>query len=207
MSLVVAVDGQFKPYPPTELKSNSLNIRKTTPVFNKLLNKYLEENKSTNSSEVKEKVETRKNTKLKAYEDESKSFTRQFYARDIMSSGVQFLGVENTILDAIQLMDSKGFHHIPIVKENVMVGIISDRLILKTMAEGSNLKTPIEEFMNVEVLTAQLHSSITDVARAMLVEKINCLPVIDNNLNIKGIITTSDMLSHITTDHLFETRA
>lgn len=49
--------------------------------------------------------------------------------------------------------------------------------------------------MTKKVLTAQGHTVISDIARAMLVEKISCLPVTDTKLNVTGVLTTSDILS------------
>lgn len=200
MSLVVTFNGQFKNYKPSEVKHNHRlqRISQVAPAFNDLLHDYLE--KESIQGQIghdthDKKAETRANPNIKSYEKIANEKSRRLYARDIMSETIHSLGPQNTINDAIQLMGKFQFHHIPIVKEDTMQGIVSDRLVLKSLASGSTLNTPLEKVMIKKVLTAQTHTSISDIARAMLVEKISCLPVTDNKLKVKGILTSSDILS------------
>jgi acetoin utilization protein AcuB len=92
-------------------------------------------------------------------------------------------------------MGQHQFHHIPVVENGLLKGIISDRLILSHLAKAESKKSLIETIMVEQVLTADVHTSIADISRAMLDEKVSCLPVIDQKLHLKGMITTSDILS------------
>jgi len=45
-----------------------------------------------------------------------------------------------------------------------------------------------------EVLVGQEHSSISDIARVMLEERIHCVPITTEDLELKGLVTSSDIL-------------
>lgn len=200
MSLVVTFNGQFKPYNPQKVTNNHRlqRMSQVAPVFNDLLHKYIDKEtleKQEEHDSHEQQLDPVKQSNMKAYDKVSKSMKRRLYARDIMTKNVKVLGPDNTINDALQMIGQYQFHHIPIVEEEFMKGIVSDRLILKSLADGKSLDTRLEDIMIVRILTAQTHTSISDIARAMLMEKISSLPVTDSKLNVKGILTTSDILS------------
>lgn len=201
MSLVISYAGKVKPYKLPEHQDSIRRQRmaKVAPAFNDLLHRYLDkETLDKAESQAKNQEERSKqpqNSGVQKYAKQAEAPKRRAYARDIMSTSIKVLSPGHTLNDAIQLLGQYGFHHIPIVEDHIMKGIVSDRLILKSLAEGKNLQSKLEEIMVREVLTAQEHSPIGDIAKALLNEKISCLPVIDDRSNVKGIVTSSDLLN------------
>ena len=118
------------------------------------------------------------------------------YARDIMSQPVITLFDNNSVDDAQKLFKGKRFRHIPVVnRENNLVGIISDRDILKIEIEMGHgyRQTQLKEIMKHKVLTANNDADIRDIARVMLDEKIGSM-VITGAGKVTGIITRTDIL-------------
>ncbi len=90
---------------------------------------------------------------------------------------------------AKQIMIEKQIRHIPIVSTSkTLVGIISDRDLLAS--KGGSLT----ETMSKRVVVAEPNTTLLEAARWMLSEGISCLPVIQNNHEVIGIFTTSDLL-------------
>tara|TARA_R110002072_G_scaffold64203_5_gene159668 strand:- start:2019 stop:2633 length:615 start_codon:yes stop_codon:yes gene_type:complete len=192
VSLIVTFNGQFKPNPIPYDDSHQLRrIRKMDPLFNDLLNKISSEDLPKETTQNLKQA----SAKVQTYQKSAQNMKRKFYARDIMTTEVETLTVEHTLKDAIELLDIRKFRHIPILKDQQLYGIISDRLILKLLSQGKTKGTKLEEIMTKEVISALENTSITDISRAFLNRKINCVPIVDEKLNLKGIVTSTDLMN------------
>lgn len=200
MALIVAYNGQFKPYklPKTPaILPRAERISRVTPIFRDLLQDYLE--KELPETMAKDSGEGKKISAVKAYEKIQNHVRARVYARDIMYSFVKTLPSNATVGDAMTMMQKNQFHHIPVVDEEKLYGIVSDRSILNALSQGDNLTTTLYQVMSKKVISAQEHTSISDIARVMLDENIHCLPIVDSKVKLKGIVTTSDILSFLVT--------
>jgi len=208
MSLVITFNGKNEVYiPKPSPKSYKLSrLSKLTPTFNDLIHQYLDKETIERHKVASQKSGKKSlNQKINAYQNHKSNFKKKiFYARDLMSTHVKTITSSETINDALQMLGEFQFHHIPIIEDKKLHGIISDRLILKSLANAHQMNTPLKNIMIKKVLTAKPESSIPDIARAMLAEKISCLPIIDDEIRLKGIITTSDILNFLTLSFPFE---
>jgi CBS domain-containing protein len=201
MSLVVTINGKIKPYRPTPV-NESLRLRrlqKVAPGYNDLLHRIIEKHDLEKNTEQNQLTPPEKDSPvppaIREYHKNSAPPKKRYFARDIMGHNVLTLLPEQSVQDALTLMANKKFHHIPIVKEHKIVGIVSDRLLISTIAEGNNKNTTLEKIMISEVLSGNLNTTIADIARGMLDQNISCVPITDDELHLKGIITKSDLLS------------
>ena len=117
--------------------------------------------------------------------------------KDIMNSPVFTFSSEKKIEDAIS--DMKKFHksHYPIVEQNVIIGIISDRDLLTAKANGYSPTAPISEIMTNVVILVTENTDIRIVSKIMLDENISSLPVINDSDVLIGMITKTDLLKCI----------
>ena len=121
-------------------------------------------------------------------------------ASDLMSRVVQSLNPDATIQQAIALMETKGFRHIPIVSsEGGLAGIVSDRDLIR-ISENST----VSSVMTTKVLSATANTPIREIAAAMLDRKINAIPIVDNLGRLTGIFTTTDLLRAVVEREPFE---
>jgi CBS domain-containing protein len=51
--------------------------------------------------------------------------------------------------------------------------------------------------MNCEVITASAAAPLAEAAQLMLTHRIGCLPVVDSERHVIGIVTTADLLRHL----------
>lgn len=118
--------------------------------------------------------------------------------RQIMSSSVITLSSGLPLSAAEDLFAQRRFRHIPIVdSDGKPEGIVSDRDILRIRAaikQGAHERRVVGEIMSKNVLTVTPDTPIRDAARVLIEEHIGCLPVVDSNNRIVGMVTRSDIL-------------
>jgi signal-transduction protein with cAMP-binding, CBS, and nucleotidyltransferase domain len=95
------------------------------------------------------------------------------------------------------LMKLHGFRHVPIVSVTAeLVGMISDRDLMKH--GGDNLvQTAVDHIMTRKVLSATPETLIRDLAGVMLHEKISCLPILNEENLLNGLVTVTDILKSL----------
>ena len=112
-----------------------------------------------------------------------------------------------SIREAKRLLDEHGFRHLPITDNGRVVGILSDRDIVRSVAITESVKTIcgiegdndvlIQDIMGEHLLCLTPDDNVKDAARIMSQRKIGSLPVVDNG-KLVGIITETDILKAFT---------
>lgn len=139
---------------------------------------------------------------VNAYKESSRIHTRGDslkYVYEIMTEEIDTLQDSDTLEMAKRKFRTKRYRHIPIINaHNRLVGVFSDRDMLRVIADEVPLPSLIRNHMVDKILTADPDTEIRDAAHVMITEKIGCLPVINKEHNIVGMITRSDILKSIT---------
>lgn len=192
MSFIVSFKGQFQPYTLPDLS----HYDRVRHIYKSKETNKVDESSLQESKNDPQKRSNKQVSQLKQYQKQEKSAhlnKKKFFARDLMHSPVICANLNQSMQEAISLMDKYKIRHLPILNtEQVLVGILSDRDIL-----NSNANTSIEENMSPEVLTAMDSTNVKDLARIMLHEKYSALPIIDLNHRLVGIVTQSDILNFV----------
>jgi acetoin utilization protein AcuB len=127
------------------------------------------------------------------------------FVRDRMSSPAVTITPNTTLQDALNLMHEHRFRRLPVVDEKGrLVGIVSERDLLyaspppATLLNGLELnhvlsKLQIEEVMTQDVITTTPDAFVEDVARLMVENKIGGLPIVDEDNQVVGVITETDV--------------
>lgn len=118
---------------------------------------------------------------------------RAMLAHQIMNKSVLTLRHDNTVQEAKELLASRPIQHIPITDESRrLVGMMSDRDFLK-LPDGAETRQ-LGEMMTNQLFAAMADTSIREVAGEMVDRQIHCLPILDEDHKLLGIITTADVL-------------
>lgn len=113
---------------------------------------------------------------------------------ELMSTDVQTTTETETVRDVHGAMRVAGIRHMPVLDAaGTLVGIVSDRDLHLAWSRGP--ETRVSEVMSRNMHWVHPTSSARDAAARMLQEKIGCLPVLDEQRRIVGIITETDFVS------------
>ena len=112
---------------------------------------------------------------------------------EVMSSDVQTISPEATIEEAAQEMRDGDFGLVPVVEEDQLLGVVTDRdIAIRAVAEGRDPSTPVREIMSEGVVWAKEDDSVEDAARIMSEHQIRRLPIVDADQRLVGIVSLGD---------------
>ncbi len=127
--------------------------------------------------------------------------------RDIMTTPVHTVKMDDPLLAAKKVFDRKHCHHAVVLEENRVVGVISDRDVLKAVSpfvgiknmertrDLSTLQKRIHQVMSRSLVVADVDESVVVAAARMQDERISCLPVVDEAYSPLGILTIRDFVA------------
>ena len=114
---------------------------------------------------------------------------------DVMTREVVSLSPHHNFEDAVNLISNRNFHHFVVVADGQIVGIVSDRDVLRGLARTRDWqKKQVNEFMTVDPMTVKPDTALAEAIGKMLEKKINCLPVVAEDGSVCGILTSTDLL-------------
>ena len=120
-----------------------------------------------------------------------------------MTKKVFTVGPDDSVSDAVRLLKEKGIKHIPVVREDRIKGIVSDRDIKEfTPSKATTLdiyelhyllaKTKVKEIMKTRVIFTTPDAPVEEAAMTMFDQHIGCLPVVESG-RLVGIISDRDI--------------
>jgi len=116
------------------------------------------------------------------------------FVKDVMIEKVASLDYSSMIKDAAKLMDDKNIGSIIVTREELPIGILTERDFVKRIASKEKpLTSSIEEVMSSPLISIDPDETVWEAAEKMKTNNIHKLPVLQDN-KIVGIITTSDLV-------------
>jgi acetoin utilization protein AcuB len=124
---------------------------------------------------------------------------------DIMTPKPAVIRLQNTLHDALEMMERVTCHHLPVLSsENHLIGIISDRdcrtalnspYIMREDWQDDELanRLQVRSIMTPAPIVVPPDALAEEAARLMLDNHVSCLPVMRDE-TLVGIVTTSDIL-------------
>ena len=123
----------------------------------------------------------------------------------IMSRRIVTVEMDDKLSVIKDIFDHLKFHHVLVVENKKLVGVISDRDLLK--AVSPNLGTRTETIKDVETLAKRAHqimsrkpitlhpdATLADVVNLFDSHQISCIPVVDTDFKPIGIVSWRDVL-------------
>lgn len=100
-----------------------------------------------------------------------------------------------TIASLVKLLTVNRIGAAPVIDEDRLVGIISERDVIRGMAEHGDAVTalPVERLMTREVRTCSPEDAIVELMETMTLQRIRHLPVIHNGA-LHGIVSIGDVV-------------
>jgi CBS domain-containing protein len=115
--------------------------------------------------------------------------------REVMTANVKTVRPFSTVKEVVQKMNKFGIGSVVVVEEDRPVGIITERDIMRNIAERffdpSLVKA--KDIMSTQLFTISGDVSVEEAARLMASRKIKKLPVVEDQ-KLVGIVTSMDVM-------------
>ncbi|RZL62272.1 MAG: pyridoxal-phosphate dependent enzyme, partial [Pedobacter sp.] len=106
------------------------------------------------------------------------------------------LDCEKTIIEAINIMKTLGISQLPVTQQGMVIGKITESLVLETLLENPSLKSsPVKEIMTASLPFVDLNTSIDKIS-SMINKDVSAVLVEDEQGKIE-IITQYDIIEAI----------
>lgn len=128
------------------------------------------------------------------------------YVREFMTAQVVTIGMDQTLRDAQDLFKAGAFHHLVVTEAGKVVGVLSDRDVLRSLSpfidvplserpqDRATLQKRIHQFMTRRLISIHPDATLAQAARLFMRQRVSCVPVLDEDKQLVGILTTRDLL-------------
>jgi CBS domain-containing protein/sugar phosphate permease len=127
-----------------------------------------------------EDVETRKKLSAKA-------------VKEVMKSPPVTLYPQATLADAAKTMAEKNIGFVVLTEGDKLVGVVSERDVVKALASGMPLNTPLEKIATKKVITIEPDKSVVEAADLMAENKIRHLVIAERG-KVVGVVSLRDLV-------------
>ena len=124
---------------------------------------------------------------------------------DLMSKTLVTVGPDDNLWMVKQLFEEKGFHHLVVINEDKLVGIVSDRDYFKAVSpridtatesaqDTDTLNKSVQKIMTSKVITLPPKTDVYEAIDIFNTHKISCIPIVDSDQRPLGIVSWRDIL-------------
>lgn len=128
------------------------------------------------------------------------------YVKNRMTKNPICIDINSKISEVVDIMSERELHRIPVVSGRKLVGLVTEGMISKkgaTKATSLSIyelnyllsKTSVDAIMVRDVITIHEDRFLEDAALMMYKHDIGCLPVVNDDNEVVGILTSNDVLS------------
>ena len=113
---------------------------------------------------------------------------------EVMTAQVATASPRTTIAEVARTMAEIESGAVPVTDDGKVVGLITDRdIVLRVVAEGKGLDTPVAEVMTEGVETCREDDNVADATAKMGSKQIRRLVVLNESGKLAGILSLGDV--------------
>ncbi|MDT7042440.1 CBS domain-containing protein [Candidatus Nitronereus thalassa] len=123
----------------------------------------------------------------------------------IMSRKIVTVDMDDTLARIRDVFKQHRFHHVLVVSGNRLMGVISDRDLLKSISpfidtlsettrDLATLQKRAHQIMSRKPISVAQDTTLEDAVETLLQHNISCLPVTNKDGAIVGVLTWKDLL-------------
>lgn len=124
---------------------------------------------------------------------------------EIMSKNVVTVELDDSLREVKKIFDNTRFHHLLVVEDDELIGVISDRDLLKsispnvgTLAESADdeatLNKRVHQIMTRKLITLTDEATMSDAVALFNSSHVSCIPIVDNKKEAVGVLSWRDIL-------------
>jgi acetoin utilization protein AcuB len=126
--------------------------------------------------------------------------------KDYMTTKLVSVEMDDTLATVREIFQNTGFHHLLVIEGGTVVGVLSDRDLLRhlspyvgtateTQRDAATLHKHAHQIMTRKPVTLSPESELAEVLEKFRQKDVTCLPVVDaRSSKVVGIVTWRDML-------------
>ena len=123
---------------------------------------------------------------------------------ELMTVDVVTVSMDDTLEEVRSIFDVSFFHHLVVVESRRVVGVVSDRDLLRHLSpfigkmaeratDAASLKKRVHQVMTRELISVRPDTVADDAGMLMLANRVSCLPVLHSDGSCAGIVTIRDI--------------
>ena len=125
--------------------------------------------------------------------------------QQIMTQTIVTVELDDTLEVIKEIFDNRRFHHVLVVETEPLLGVISDRDLLKALSPNlgskwendrdvATLNKRVHQIMTRKPITLGPDAAVAEAVELFLTKSISCLPIVDQEFRPVGIVTWRDIL-------------
>jgi CBS domain-containing membrane protein len=113
----------------------------------------------------------------------------------VMSTNVITVNVNEEQSEVRRLMSDEELHHVPVVSGKQLVGMLSVTDLVQPRVSTDHEPT-IAKLMKTDLVTLRRSDTVRDAARHLRAGQFHALPVVDEQGDLVGIVTSTDLIRY-----------
>lgn len=115
--------------------------------------------------------------------------------RDAMTTNPRSIESSTLVNEATRLMKTEDVGSLPIVDDDQLVGMVTDRdIVIRVVAEGKDPQsTTVGEIASRDLVTVDPEQDLDDALRLMAQHQVRRLPVAEEDGRLDGILAQADV--------------
>ncbi len=117
--------------------------------------------------------------------------------KEIMNKNIITVDIDTTIVQAAKLMNEHNIGFLPVLNKGNIVGVLTDRDIITKIISGErDIYASVFLAMNTNIISVNKNDDISIAITKMADHQIRRIVVLNNNHELKGIITLADIANN-----------
>ena len=112
---------------------------------------------------------------------------------EVMTPNPRTVQLSDTIEDAARIMRDEDTGAVPVIEDDRVVGMITDRdIVIRAVADG-DFECTLDDIVSDDVVCATPEMTTAEAAELMSEHQIRRLPVVDDDDQLVGIVSLGDI--------------
>jgi len=117
-------------------------------------------------------------------------------ARHIAKCGVLTVRRERSVYEAVAMMVKNHVSGLPVVDDSGIVGIISEKDVLRLLYDIEFLQGTVEDYMTTDVVTFDEDDNLADICDCLAENNFRRVPILHEG-QLAGIVSRADVIVYI----------
>jgi CBS domain-containing protein len=104
---------------------------------------------------------------------------------------------EATIHDVVKIMAEQNIGFLVVVENGRMVGVLSERDVVRSLAERGNLSVKVSDICKRDIITLQADATLEEAAEKMGKHSIRHIVVVNKSGELVGVVSVRDLIQEL----------